>query len=93
MISHGFGLDLAGYSSKRTALARIDRKDTGVAEATLFDIWILNPRANRKAQLTDITRGEVNLLRRCLMSGPLAVDIPIDLQALTCGKSPLPKPK
>lgn len=77
----GFGIDLAGYTTGRTSVAAVKTKDR-VAEATLLRNSHFSRRHSSDAPADDVIRGDVECLRRCLKLGPVAVDIPIDLQGL-----------
>jgi hypothetical protein len=78
----GFGIDLAGYTTGKTSLAVIEIKGRR-AKATLLRGSALSVKRESGAALRDILRQEAAVLRRCLAIGPVAVDIPIDLQDLT----------
>jgi Protein of unknown function (DUF429) len=78
----GFGIDLAGYTTGKTALAVIEIKCRR-AEATLLRVSALSVKRDSGAALTDILMQEAAVLRCCLAIAPVAVDVPIDLQDLT----------
>src|SRR6266849_795436 len=77
----GFGIDLAGYTTGKTSVAAIKIKDR-VAEATLLRNSHFSRRHSANARADDVIRGDVECLRLCLNLGPVAVDIPMDLQGL-----------
>jgi hypothetical protein len=77
-----FGIDLAGYTTGKTSLAVIEIKGPR-AKATLLRDSALSAKRESDAALRDVLRQEATVLRRCLAVGPVAVDIPIDLQDLT----------
>jgi|SRR5579871_1122235 hypothetical protein len=77
----GFGLDLAGYTTGKTALAVIEIEGRR-ARATLLRGSPLSAKRASDDDLKQILKAEVAALNRCLKIGPLAVDIPIDLQHL-----------
>src|SRR5215210_2498358 len=77
----GFGIDLAGYTTGKTAVAFVDIQGTSV-EATLLRGSALSKKRRSDASLSQVLAEEVADLRRCFAIGPLAVDIPIDLQGL-----------
>ena len=78
----GFGIDLAGYTTGKTSLAAIEIKGQR-AKATLLRGSALSAKRESGAALREVLRQEAAVLRRCLGIGPVAVDIPIDLQDLT----------
>jgi hypothetical protein len=75
----GFGLDLAGYTTGKTALAVVEIEGR-TAKATLLRGSALTLKRSSDDRLKEILREETVVLRRCLKIGPLAVDIPVDLQ-------------
>lgn len=77
----GFGLDLAGYTTGKTTLAVVEIEGQN-AKATLLRESALSVKRKSGDALKEILREEAAVLRRCLNIGPLAVDIPIDLQDL-----------
>ena len=76
-----FGLDLSGYGSGRSALARArtDGRDIRVAilEGTVF-----SRRFGDGAALAPVIAEEAALLCACMEDGPVYADIPLDLQGL-----------
>jgi hypothetical protein len=77
----GFGIDLAGYTTGKTALAVVDIEGLSV-KATLLRGSALSKKRKSNAALDQVLNEEVADLRRCFAIGPVAVDIPIDLQGL-----------
>jgi hypothetical protein len=77
----GFGLDLAGYTTGKTSLAVVEIEDRQ-AKATLLRGSALTLKRGSDDRLKEVLRDEAAALRRCFNVGPLAVDIPIDLQDL-----------
>jgi hypothetical protein len=77
----GFGIDLAGYTTGKTSLAVIEIEGSA-ATATLLRGSALSVKRETGDALKEILGQEVAVLRRCLAIGPVAVDIPIDLQEL-----------
>lgn len=76
-----YGLDLAGYSTKGSALAKAER--TG--ESITVTIMRGNVFANQAAgtdNLAAASNPEVNELKRLMKDAPVYVDVPIDLQGL-----------
>ena len=62
--------------------------DGGRATATLLRGSALSAKHESHSLLKDILKQEVAVLRRCLKVGPVAVDIPIDLQGLPFPNAP-----
>jgi hypothetical protein len=77
----GFGLDLSGYTTNKTSLAAVVSKGTA-AEAILLRKSSFFGRRDTNLPLKEVVRAEAQDLKRCLDIGPVAVDIPIDLQDL-----------
>src|ERR1700737_3147090 len=79
----GFGLDLAGYTTGRTAFAAAEHHD-GDAEVVIFKDSVFSQNRKWKSgdRLSAILAVEVETMARCLRLGPVAVDVPIDLQNL-----------
>jgi hypothetical protein len=83
----GFGIDLAGYTTGKTSIAVIEI-DGDEANATLLRGSALSVKRNSGDPLKEILSDEVAVLRRCLAIGPVAVDIPIDVQDLPSPERP-----
>ena len=81
MSATAFGLDPSGYSGGRSVLARLDVVGDTI-NATIFEIDVLKAKIKGDALIDDIAEAEAQLLHECLCIGPLAIDIPIDLQGL-----------
>lgn len=77
----GFGLDLSGYSTGGTSLAVVQSQGI-VAEAIVLRGSNLSKTRDSDASLLEVLSAEVHDLNCCLDIGPVAVDIPIDLQDL-----------
>jgi hypothetical protein len=77
----GFGIDLAGYTTGKTSLAAIEIHGRA-AKATLLRGSALSARRKSGDALKEFLSQEVSVLRRCLAVGPVAVDVPVDLQGL-----------
>jgi hypothetical protein len=77
----GFGIDLAGYTTGKTSLAVVNVQGHS-AQATLLRGSALSKKRKGTDLLREALKEEVAVLRRCLAIGPVAVDIPIDLQGL-----------
>src|ERR1700694_2081388 len=79
----GFGIDLAGYTTGKTSFAAAQWRGEAV-EATLFSnsVFSANVRPPTTELMAPVLGEEVRTLRRCLAAGPVAVDVPIDLQDL-----------
>jgi hypothetical protein len=83
----GFGIDLAGYTTGKSTLAFVEIDGRSV-KATLLVDSALSQKRKSSDSLRDVLREEAAVLRRCLEIGPVAVDIPIDLQGLPCPPDP-----
>ena len=77
----GFGLDLAGYTTKKTSLAAIEVIKRSAHVTLLRHSAFAQVRATTLS-VESVVREESSDVERCLNLGPLAVDIPIDLQGL-----------
>ncbi|MGH6713133.1 MAG: hypothetical protein ACREEK_29780 [Bradyrhizobium sp.] len=77
----GFGLDLSGYTTNKTSLAAVVTNGE-VAEAILLRNSAFFGARDTSLPLQEVARAEARDLKRCLDIGPVAVDIPIDLQDL-----------
>src|SRR5215831_12042114 len=77
----GFGLDLSGYSTRGTTLAAVqisgDTADAVILQGSAFSRYRHGVDDASKA-----LREEREALSWCLACGPVAVDVPIDLQGL-----------
>jgi hypothetical protein len=81
----GFGLDFAGYTANKTSIAAIEPKgDT--AEVTLLRRSRFHGRRPTSSPIP--ADEEAEELLKCIKVGPIAVDIPIDLQGLPYPKAP-----
>jgi predicted RNase H-like nuclease len=78
----GFGLDLAGYSTGKSALAVAEVLPDWTVHATILD----HPCFSRRRKLEElrhaVEREEQEALAQLLHIAPTAVDVPIDLQGL-----------
>jgi hypothetical protein len=83
----GFGIDLAGYTTGKTSLAVVEIEDHFV-NAILLRGSAFSKKRESSNPLEEVVAEEVAVLRRCLAIGPVAVDIPIDLQGLPNPESP-----
>jgi len=77
----GFGLDLSGYTTNKTSLAAVVANGDS-AEAILLRNSAFSARRTTDMSVRDAIEDETLALKRCLGVGPVAVDIPIDLQNL-----------
>jgi hypothetical protein len=77
----GFGLDLAGYTTKKTSLAAIEFQEKCAKVVLLRHSAFARKRATTSA-FESVVREEAGDLERCIRLGPVAVHIPIDLQGL-----------
>ena len=77
----GFGIDLAGYTTGKTALAFVKIKNQSV-KATVLRGSALTKRRKSRDSVDDVVAEEVKVLQTCFDIGCVAVDVPIDLQGL-----------
>jgi hypothetical protein len=84
----GFGLDLAGYTTTKTSLAAIEC--TGKqANVFLLRHSAFARKRETSSPLKEVVFEEERDLELCISLGPLAVDIPIDLQGLPFPSDPV----
>jgi hypothetical protein len=76
-----FGIDLAGYSTGKTSLAAIEVNER-FASAVILRKSALSQKRDGTANADEALAADTAIVRRCLAIGPVAVDIPIDLQGL-----------
>jgi hypothetical protein len=77
----GFGLDLSGYTTNKTSLAAVVANGRS-AEAIVLRDSAFTRRRTTNMSVRDVAKAEASNLKQCLELGPVAVDIPIDLQNL-----------
>jgi hypothetical protein len=83
----GFGLDLAGYTTNKTSLAAIESSGS-MAVVTLLRGSAFSAKREMVSSADETIKEEGEALRRCLDVGPIAIDIPIDLQDLPFPEHP-----
>ncbi len=76
-----YGLDLAGYSTKKSGLARATRSGDSIRVEIAREHAFKRERRGTD-RLADVVRSELSVVQRCLEQGSLLVDVPIDLQQL-----------
>ena len=76
-----FGLDLSGFSTGGSAMARADRTEERIV-VTVYTGHCFSQKVEGCDSLPAILARERNIVLACLARGPLVVDIPIDLQKL-----------
>ncbi len=81
-VDTAFGLDLAGYSTDGSALARAGRVAAGSLHVTVYRNHCFGRKAPGHRLLADVARPQVELLVACLRHSRVVVDVPIDLQGL-----------
>ncbi len=79
-----FGLDLGGYSTGRSALARASLGPSGDAEVTVYRGHAFAKTVNKSRTFEILAEQELELLIACLEKAPLYMNVPIDLQRLPC---------
>ncbi len=77
----GFGLDLAGYTQKKSSLAAIATQGT-TAHVTLLRGSAFSQKRATASNFNTTVDEEAKDVQRCMSLGPLSVDIPIDFQGL-----------
>ncbi|MEQ8405529.1 MAG: DUF429 domain-containing protein [Oceanicaulis sp.] len=75
----GFGLDIAGYSGGKSSLAMVNIES---AQATILKDHSFLRKVKGEATASVPLGADVETLTRCLKIGPVAIDVPIDLQGL-----------
>ncbi len=80
-MSTAFGLDLSGYGSGRSALARA-RTNSMDIRVTLMADTVFSRRLSDGTALAPVLAEEASLIGACLDEGPVYADIPLDLQDL-----------
>lgn len=80
-----FGLDLAGYSTGRSALVELTFQRQH-AVATIIRNSPFSKKVVGNSLLSEIIATEVEALKNITSLGPIAVDVPIDLQQLKASK-------
>jgi hypothetical protein len=83
----GFGIDLAGYSTGKTSLAAAEFDGRAVKATVLRGSSLSIPR-HGNCCFNQAIDDDVRTLGRCLETGNVAVDIPIDLQGLPLPLNP-----
>ena len=76
-----YGIDLAGYRGGRTGFARAQRSKSGIL-VTVYRNTPLSRKLKGESLIEPTLTAELEFLGRCLQTGVLVVDIPIDLQQL-----------
>jgi hypothetical protein len=84
----GFGLDLAGYTTNKTSLAAIECNGRQ-ANVFLLRHSAFARKRDTSSLLEEAVLEEERDLELCISLGPLAVDIPIDLQGLPFPSDPV----
>ncbi|MCA9232394.1 MAG: DUF429 domain-containing protein [Planctomycetales bacterium] len=80
-----YGLDLAGYSTKGSALAMAERTGDAIT-VTIMRGNVFAKQAAGTDNLATVSDPELNELKRLMKEAPIYVDVPIDLQGLPAFK-------
>src|SRR4051794_7732139 len=80
----GFGIDLAGCTTGKTALAAVQLEGR-TATATLLRDSALSKKRNSNASLSEVLSEEIAVLRRCFALGTVAVDYLLPRRPEACG--------
>lgn len=85
-----FGLDLAGYSTRKSksALGMATVSDDGPPTVTILTGSVFAQRVNGRNGLPNHSGREVECLRKLLREGQLFIDVPIGLQCLPTPENP-----
>lgn len=86
VVRKAFGLDLAGYSTGRSALAMATVSDNGPPTVTILTGSPFSQEVCGSDNLPRVREVEVACLQGLLKEGPLFIDVPIDLQGLPSPK-------
>lgn len=78
-----FGIDLAGYSTGKSGLAKAEREDSGKIAATVFRGHPFARSSKGFARVDDVVEAEVETLIQLLSTGCVLIDMPLDLQSLS----------
>ena len=76
-----FGLDLAGYSTGKSGLAKAVRKGNHI-KVTIYRNHAFAVASKGTKLLSEVTQKEIDLLSYCCRNAKIYIDIPIDLQGL-----------
>lgn len=81
-MNEAFGLDFAGYSGGKTALAHARQIAPDRVDITVYDGHIFAQKIPGSARLAQVVEAERGLLRACCARGPVMVDLPLELDDL-----------
>jgi hypothetical protein len=87
-VKKAFGLDLAGYATGQSALARATVNDDGPPTVTILTDSLFSCEIHGADNLPAVCATEVGCLQAMLKEGPLFIDVPIDLQRLLAPQNP-----
>ena len=87
MTTLGIGIDLSGYGTGRTACAAA-RLHASSIEVVILANHPLAARHTGEEPLAPVLAAEIRFIKALIKIGPVAVDIPIDLQGLPQPRSP-----
>jgi len=83
-----FGLDIAGYATGKSALARADRRSADDVLATIYLGHVFSNKVSGDTALDEPHQQELELLTACVDVGPIFIDAPLDLQGLPFPEQP-----
>ncbi len=81
-----FGLDISGYSTGKSGLARAEWDGNTQIAVTVFRSHAFAEVADGKSFLSEVVKRETEWLAACLNVGPVFIDAPLDLQGLPAPK-------
>lgn len=82
-----FGIDLAGFSTGKSGLAKAQRDESGNITATIFRGHPFARSSKGFARIDDVVGEEARTLIHLLSTGVVLIDMPLDLQSLSDPKS------
>lgn len=88
VMKKAFGLDLAGYSTGRSALAMATVSDDAPPTVTIMTDSVFARKVKGKNRLPNHCRSEVECMQNILSEGKLFIDVPIDLRDLQAPPNP-----
>lgn len=77
-----YGIDLAGFSTGKSGLAKAELVETNRIEVTVFVDHLFAKSRRGFAKVEDVVDAEADLLVRLLEEGKVLIDMPLDLQEL-----------
>lgn len=82
MSTVSYGLDLSGYSSGGSSLARAERQQDSSVDIRILDKSVFRRKTKGTSPLRRVNEAEISEIESILAEGTLVVDVCIDLQGL-----------